>query len=758
MENEQVKLSIDGKEIVVPKGTTVYQAARKLQIELPIFCYQDRMPPFGACRVCLVEVEKMPKLQASCTLMATEGMVVHTESQRAVDGREGILELLLINHPLDCPICDRGGECALQEFALEHGPGESRFYEEKRHFTKGVPLGPVLTLDRERCIVCARCTRFGDLVAGDNALTFIERGFRTEVGTPDGKDIESKFIGNTIMLCPVGALTSQVYRFKSRPWDNQAHRTSCTLCPVGCGMLLDQRDGEIQRTRSLTDKNVNDIWLCDKGWFGYQFAESKERLRHPLIRRHGELQKVSWEEALDYMASKIREAQASKEIAVLGGNPLTTEENYLLQKLFREELQIPHLDHRIGLPIRSLKDEGSLKGMEISPGECEDLSYFYLIGVDITEEFPLIWLRLKQAMNKGARAVFIGHYAPEMAHLLHETYLHKPGDEMAALQENLSKVQAHGKGAIFLGRQYLESHSRAQAIAACEKLCATTQSLSLNLLEGRGNSRGAAWAGLRPDLGPEGKNVKEMGLDALSLLEKASKTGWGFLYAIACDPATKYPASLWRAAREKLKLLVVQDLFLTETAKQADLVLPALCYLEKNGSMVNIEGRVRPIHKGKLIPESLMSDGEIFTCLGRKLDIKLEISSSFAESLNKEKVVFPKTEQGNASGHKPAPLTATFSHALFDQGERMLRDTQLIQLTKEPKVRIHPDEAKKWSCQDGAHVTVKSEEGEALGRIAFDPGVALGTVVLPLGFKSFSAHELGKNLWNGMAVTLKEAR
>lgn len=745
MENEQIKLSIDGKEIAVPKGTTVYEAARKLKIELPIFCYQDRMPPFGACRVCLVEVENMGKLQASCALQATEGMVVHTESERAVAGRKGILELLLINHPLDCPICDRGGECALQEFAIEHGPGESRFYEEKRHFTKGLPLGPVLTLDRERCIVCARCTRFGELVAGDNALQFIERGFKTEVGTPDGKDADSKFIGNTIMICPVGALTSQVYRFKSRPWDNHASKTSCTLCPIGCGMLLDERDGEIQRTRSLTDKNVNDIWLCDKGWFGYEFADSKERLRHPLVRKNGEFQKISWEEALNLIASKIQEALPAKEVAVFGGNPLTTEENYLLQMLFREGLSVPHLDHRIGMPIRSLNEEGSLNGMQISPGECEELSSFYLLGLDITEEFPVLWLRLKQAMNKGAKAIFIGHYAPEVSHLLHETILHKPGEELAILKE---KLKTEGNSAIFIGRQYLESQSRAQIISECEKLCPDA---SINLLEGRGNSRGAAWAGMRPDLAPAGQPAQEIGLDALAALEKAAQSGWGVLYAIACDPASKFPSALWKKAREKLKFLVVQDLFLTETAKEADLVLPALCYLEKKGSMVNIEGRFRPIHKGKLIPESLMSDGEIFAFLGRKLNVKLDM----AKSINCERVVFPKLTEGSSNARATGALVATFAHALFDQGERMLRNTHLVKLAKAPKVRIHPDEAKKWNGKDGTIVTIKSSEGEAQGSLAFDRGVALGTVVLPLGFKSFSAHSLGKQLWNGMPVTLK---
>lgn len=308
-QDQMIQFTIDGKAISVPKGTTVYNAARHIGIDIPIFCYHDRMPPFGACRMCLVEVEKMPKLQTACTLAATEGMVVKTQTQMAVEGREGILELLLINHPLDCPICDRGGECPLQDQAVKYGPGMSRFFEEKRHFTKPYPLGHVLMLDRERCIVCARCTRFGDIVAGDHALEFIERGYKTEVGTPDGAPPKSKFIGNTIQICPVGALTSQVYRFRARPWDNTATPSSCTLCPIGCSMTLDSRDGEIMRTRSRENREVNDIWLCDKGWFGYEFTSSPHRLVEPLIRRGIHLEPASWDEALNLIASKVKDAK-----------------------------------------------------------------------------------------------------------------------------------------------------------------------------------------------------------------------------------------------------------------------------------------------------------------------------------------------------------------------------------------------------------------------------------------------------------------
>ncbi|MCE5317808.1 MAG: NADH-quinone oxidoreductase subunit NuoG, partial [Parachlamydia sp.] len=518
-----IRLTIDGKEVTVPKGTTVYTAAQKLGIEIPIFCYQDRMPPFGACRMCLVEVEKMPKLQTSCTLEATEGMVVKTQSQIAVEGREGILEFLLINHPLDCPICDRGGECPLQDQTIKFGPGKSRFYEEKRHFSKRKSLGPVLMLDRERCIACARCTRFGEIVAGDHALEFIDRGYKTEVGTPDGGPAESKFIGNTIMICPVGALTSDVYRFRARPWDNDSANSTCTLCPVGCSMILDSRDGEIVRTRSLENREVNDIWLCDKGWFGYEFTSHPDRLQTPLMRRNGSLQPASWEEALTVIAVKIKEASPDRKLAGFGGNPLTVEENYLFQKLMREGAGVNHVDHRIGMPIIGLEEEGLAPGMEMTIGECEELSFAILFGIDLTEEFPIIWLRLKQAINRGAKVIFLGNYAPEIARHLTNTVLHAPGQELKILQEHLPHVEElakSGKGAIFVGRQYLHSPQRLAILSELHKM--RKANLKLNILEGRGNSMGARFAGMRPDLGPLEKPLSQPGYDANQVLDQAA--------------------------------------------------------------------------------------------------------------------------------------------------------------------------------------------------------------------------------------------
>lgn len=765
-ETSMINLTIDGKTISVPKGTTVYQAAKSMGIDIPIFCYQDRMPPFGACRMCLVEVEKMNKLQTSCTLEATEGMVVKTQSTTAVEAREGILELLLINHPLDCPICDRGGECPLQDQTLKHGPGESQFFEDKRRFVKPLPLGPVLMLDRERCIVCARCTRFGDLVAGDHALEMKERGFKTEVGTPDNLPVESKFIGNTISLCPVGALTSQVYRFRARPWDNDPSPSTCTLCPVGCSLTLDSRDGEIMRTRSRENRAVNDIWLCDKGWFGYEYVTDPSRLQTPLIRKSGKLEPASWEEAFSLIASKMQMAKAKQKVAGIGGNPLTTEENYFFQELIRKGAGVNHIDHRVGMPIIDLEEERLAPGMEQSIGECESLSFVILLGIDLTEEFPVIWLRLKQAINRGAKILFIGHFAPEMARHLTKTVLHSPGRELEALNQHLSTLnewERDGKkGAIFVGSQYLANANRTAILSKLLNVRQAHPDVTLNILEGKGNSMGARLAGMRPDLGPLGVKISNPGLNVVQILETAAECGWDFLYVAGANPAKHYPEKLWQSAREKTGFLVVQDLFLTETASQADVVLPTLSSLEKAGSFINIEQRIQALHPGKEIPPDRYSDAAIFLAIAEKLGLSLSFEPAFSACL--EQVHLPLKHQDDKAGKlesrasKPTSsgLKAVFAPALFDHGVRMKHDPHLIQLAKAPRLRMHPKEAEKKGLRNGDLVLLSANGRSIQAKIKCDSQVAEETVVIPLGFDQIPAHELGVNLLNGMSVDIQK--
>jgi NADH-quinone oxidoreductase subunit G len=757
-----ITFTIDNKTVTVPKGTTVYTAAKELGIELPIFCYHDRMPPFGACRACLVEVDKMAKPQTSCSLVATNDMIVRTQADPAVKARQEILEFLLINHPLDCPVCDKGGECPLQDQALEFGPGKSRFFEDKRHFEKPLYLGPVLTLDRERCVTCARCTRFGDIIAGDHALELIDRGYKSEVGTADGKAPRSKFIGNTIMICPVGALTSSVYRFRARPWDNTATDSTCTLCPVGCSMTLDSRDGEIMRTRSQENRDVNDIWMCDKGWFGYEFSSSDKRLTTPLIRKSGKLEAASWEEALSYVAQKMIE---SKKSAAFGGNNLTIEENYLLQKLMRDLLHSNNVDHRIGSPNISLDDEGFAPGMELSIGQCETLERIVLLGIDITEEFPVIWLRIKQAINNGAKVLFLGHFAPECARYFEKTILHTPGQELEMLQNHSSNIRTFceqsSKSAIFVGRQYLHSANPKALLSELSSYRKSVPHITINVMNAEGNSMGARFAGMHPELKPFGKKADKKGLSAIEVLQTASRTGWDFLYVVGSDPKAKFPSALWEEARSKLGCLVVQDLFLTDTAAAADVVLPTVSYLEKGGSFLNIENRVQKLKPGKAIPKGVYSDSYIFAKLAQRLKTPLAIEEAFLDALKPERLplVHPELVQALQDTTKIAPdgLYASFTPSLFDHGVRMLHNEHLVQLAKTPCIRLHPSDAQKRAICDNDTVTVHINSKSISAKVQLDKLVANQTVVLPLGFAdTLFVHELGPELTNGLAVYLQK--
>lgn len=773
-EIKKIKLTIDGKEVEVPEGTTVYEAAKSLAIDVPIFCYHDRMPPFGACRVCLVEVENFPKLQTSCTLEAKEGMHVKTASKIAQEGRESILEFLLINHPLDCPICDKGGECPLQDQTLKFGPGISRFFEEKRKLAKKLPLGPVLMLDRERCIACARCTRFGDIVSGDHALEFVQRGYKTEIGTPGGGPAESKYIGNTIMICPVGALTSQVYRFRARPWDNDSAESTCTLCPVGCSLKLDSRDGEIMRTRSHEDSQLNDIWLCDKGWFGYEHVDSDERLKTPLIKVNGVLKEAAWSEALDFIAAKLKKEKDTKKAAAFGGNALTFEENYLFQQLFRS-LSIPHLDHRIGMAEFSLNDEGFFGGMEEAPASLSELSFALILGCDITEEFPVLWLRLKTALNKGAEAYFFGHFAPEVHPYLKETHLFTPGGEAGSLDRVLSLtdelLKKGGKGAILVGSQYLNSSGRKDVLENLIRFRMKSSNLALHLLDASEGSIGAREAGMHPETGPFNQPLDNPGLSAKAVLQRGASEGWGFLWVAGANPASKYSGKVWKKFREKLGTLVCQDLFLTETAQEADVVLPVLSFAEKAGSFISISGKVQKLKPGKEIPEGVLSDEAIFLEVGKRLGVDLPesdelLASDLSPSLHRiprrKAELFDRSEERRSLENKPESsslkIRATFSRPLFDHGVRMTKNPHLSQLAKKPVLRLHPDEAKARGFSDGERIRVSTNAGAIFGSVKLDNQVAKGTIVLPLGFQELPVRELESGFINGFTVDLEKEK
>jgi len=408
-QTDLVTLTIDDRPVSVPKGSVIWAAAQKLGIEIPIYCYHPKMDPLGACRMCFVAVDKLPKPMTACTTVVAEGMVVRTDTEMVKKARRGTLEFLLINHPLDCPICDKGGECDLQDFTLRHGPGASRFDLSKRHFQKPIPVSEHILLDRERCIACQRCVRFCQDVAQENGLVMQERGYKTEVGVEPDAPFDSIFSGNVVEMCPVGALTAKSYRFVSRPWELKRTASVCGQCSVGCNVRVDVRVDKALRQYSRTNDEIDEGFLCDRGRWDHDAINSPERLRTPLIRRNGALQPATWDEALGYVAERLRmivERDGAQAVGAIGSTHTTNEEAYLFQKLFRAGLGTNNLDHFHGRFPATERNALPWAWTDSIAG-LDHASHIVLLGTDTYTRQPIIDLRIRRALRRGVKVYIV---------------------------------------------------------------------------------------------------------------------------------------------------------------------------------------------------------------------------------------------------------------------------------------------------------------------------------------------------------------
>jgi NADH-quinone oxidoreductase subunit G len=795
-----VHLTIDGRPIAVPKGTTVWHAARQLGIEIPVFCYHDHMPPIGACRMCFVEVEKIPKLATSCTLEAGEDMVVRTATERVKQGQRGILEFLLVNHPLDCPICDKGGECPLQDNTLKFGPGASRFVETKRTFGKHVRMGPVLVLDRERCVLCWRCVRFGEIIAGDDALKGFERGYHSQIATPFMEPVESKFIGNTIAICPVGALTSGTYRFRSRPWDNRQHHSVCPHCGCGCAAMLDVRGNDVTRMRAREHPEINDIWLCDKGFFGYEFTGSADRLRMPLIRDGGTLREAPWDEALDRIVRALRDTPP-EQVGVIGGAAGTNEDAYLLTRLFRGVVGTNSIDFRADTAFPQPAAHAPW-GLGRPIREVERADVIVLLGCDLTEEYPIIWLRVKKAVDAGARLVIANPWALEIGRWARHEFTYRRGTEPLVLKalagQGPLEEAAGGSGVeagvlrdaaallggakrpfVLAGRTALEQPEGAAVIAELAALGASHPDAAVSVLRGRGNAGGAQALGALPDMlpgfRPLGDAPARAAIEAVwgrrlpaapgrtvrGMLGAARAGSLRLLYVVGADPAVSYPAAgAWRGARERLGLLVVHDTFLTETARDADIVLPALTFAETAGTVANVEGRVQRRAQAVIGPGEARSDSAIFTALAARLDDPFAFASWEDVSAEIARIVpgwaedariapppisMPSGGMPDQAGARSMPASTGHGEAgnqlvlltgakLFDRSAAAVRCRGIRALAGDAFVAIHPKDAGRFGINDGDLCEVRSGRGALRLAARIWPGLHPGHAYVPLGF------------------------
>ncbi|MGI8845855.1 MAG: NADH-quinone oxidoreductase subunit NuoG [Thermoleophilaceae bacterium] len=633
-ELKQVIFEIDGRDVSAPEGTMLVDAAKNGDVEIPYFCYEPKLgQPVGACRMCLVEIEGIPKLQTSCSTPIREGMVVNTTSDRVQHAQNAIVEFLLVNHPLDCPVCDKGGECPLQDISYGWGAGKSRFIEPKRHFRKPLELSPLVAIDRERCILCYRCVRFSQEVAEDYQLVFLERSDHTYVGTHDGAPYVGPFSGNIIELCPVGALTSTAYRFRARPWEVEGAGSICTLCPSQCNVEYTVRDdSKVLRVLDRQNDEVDDGWLCDKGRFGYEAFHSPERLRAPLLRDGGALCEVSWERALDEAATALAKA-GDKAAALAGGRNTTNEEGFALQHLFRKALGSPHLDSRATSPIDP-EQARVLARPDLSArvSDIDHADVVLVVETELVDEMPALDLRVRKAVRRNHSRLVTLTSRPGTLEPNSTGIRFAPGAvdaALTALAAELGSDRADGSrlgsragaqpGAFPAAAKPLKDAGDVVILwgervahgdrgsAAVDALLAVATTLGLKdkpesgLIEvpEAGNARGLREVGVLPNLGPGLTDSSAPGRNAAEIADGLIGGELAALVLLHADPLTTHPGQgRWKEALAAAGTVIAFADFVTPGLEEhATVIFPAESGPEKEGTVTHPDGRLQRVRQ-----------------------------------------------------------------------------------------------------------------------------------------------------------------
>ncbi|MEW2547627.1 NADH-quinone oxidoreductase subunit G [Streptomyces sp. NPDC047002] len=776
--DDLVSLTIDGIPISVPKGTLVIRAAEMLGIEIPRFCDHPLLDPAGACRQCIVEVEGQRKPMASCTITCTEGMAVKSQlsSPVAEKAQRGVMELLLINHPLDCPVCDKGGECPLQNQAMQVGDPDTRFEGSKRTYAKPVPVSSQVLLDRERCVLCARCTRFSEQIAGDPMIDLIERGALQQVGTGEGDPFESYFSGNTIQICPVGALTSAAYRFRSRPFDLVSSPSVCEHCAGGCATRTDHRRGKVMRRLAGNDPEVNEEWLCDKGRFAFRYAQATDRLTTPLVRNEaGELEPASWPEALAAAARGL--AAARGRAGVLTGGRLTVEDAYAYAKFARVALGTNDVDFRarahsteeadfLAWHVAGRPSVVTYRSLEAAPAVL-------LAGLEAEEEAPGVFLRLRKAWRKrGQRTYAIAPFATRGLVKAGGTLLPAaPGTETEWLDALASGDGVEGEAA----KAAEALRADGAVIAVGERLAAVPGALTaanraaaatgarLVWIPRRAGERGAIEAGALPSLLPGGRpatdqrareetaaawGVRELphhyGRDTAQIVEAAAAGELRALVVAGVSVADLPDRELARRALDRAAFVVSLELRPSEVTDRADVVFPVAAVAEKAGAFLNWEGRVRPF-EAALKPEQMTrrlapADARVLHMLADAMDVPFGLPD--LASVRRE-IDALGTWTGPRStppfeAAKPLPRPAAGEAVLA--GHRLLLDRGVLQEGDEALAgtrhaavaRLSPATAAEAGVAPGAPLAVTGPGGTVTLPLDVTPGLPDRVVWLPL--------------------------
>jgi len=821
---ELVNLTINDRPISVPKGTLVVDAAEKLNIEIPVFCSHPKLDPVACCRMCLVEISgpRGPMLQTACSVPVAEGMAVRTDTPQVKATQEANLAFILLNHPLDCPICDKGGECPLQDQTMRFGPGFSQLVEAKRPKKKHYMISDTIVLDQERCVVCWRCIRYLEEWEDKPQLALFERGGETIIDIQEGKPVDAKTSGNIIDLCPVGALTNRVARFSYRPWEIERTPSVCNHCSVGCNVRLDSRTHQLRRIVGRENMAVNDQWLCDKGRFAHAWINNDQRLTTPLVRKNGELVGATWSEALQVVTDKlqsIKSANGAAAIGAIGSAKLSNESNYLLQRFFREIIGTNNIDHRDGADVAALPTglPALTEVMKPQYGPNPKVDTIFLFGVDPSEELPVLDIHLKRAVRRGKAKLIIAHPRKIELTRYEGPYLsYKPGTEVtllngltkaalavstekpAELQQwvaditndalsnfcgaDVAAVEAAAKllvasenALIIYGPMAARGESGEQVVNALTNLATLTGHYNRLAYVGlEANSQGARDMGVLPNRLPGHQAADSV--DARQRLERAWNctlpkqvgksykqmlTGAGkeikALYIMGANPATERPG--WAEGLDKLDFLVVQDLFLSETAQKADVVLPAVGWAETDGTFTNLERRVQRTNKAVRDPDSKAApDWMIFDHLANRFGtnwayaneraITADISKTVPiysgltwEALGdqgmqwdaakvRSKPVYREAEQRLVPSENQ-PYTLVSGTVLFDGGNLFQLTTQMHNMAFGTKVGINPADAKNLGVAEGVTVKVVNRNGELRLTAKVDSQVQQGTIWIP---------------------------
>ncbi|MBI5682943.1 MAG: NADH-quinone oxidoreductase subunit NuoG [Deltaproteobacteria bacterium] len=809
-------VKINGKEITVEDGTLILDAARQAGFEIPTFCYQARLSKQGSCRMCLVEIAGQKKLQPSCVTPVLHGMEVFTENDTVKSARSFMLEFLLANHPLDCPTCDKGGECELQDFVFKFGPRRSAFSENKRRFhDKDEILSPVIVKNHNRCIHCERCVRMCGEVVGAKALGGIGRGAKLQETSFWNTTLDCDHCGNCIEVCPVGSFMSLPYRYKARPWDLKEVDTVCPYCATGCQFTLGVRNGEVVRVRSKVTIGVNKETLCARGRFGYNFIQSKKRLTSPFIKKDGKLVECSWDEAVSTIKQKFG---SGKKTAGIASSRYTNEELFVFQKLMRNVFKTNNidLDSRFAnkWATSAMIDVLSLAEGGVSISDALKADVIFVLGSAISNENPITDYMIRGAASDRRKTLILAH--PRRLKLDSSASIslrYKPGTEEEIIKGITASIEKGGSQGVlslagekiknaanvtmFLGADILRLANGADVAASIRELKETLKKAGKNInclpLFDRCNQRGARAMGVHPLFLPGIKRVKEDGMDCGEILNVAKNGEIESLYVLGEDIVSMFPdADFVKEALSKIKFLVVQDVFLTETAKLADVVLPGTTYAEKDGTLTNQEGRVQRVRKAVQCIGGSKDDLKILCSIGgfeyrtardvfddikkevagyRHIDFNtldgngalvkghgLEDKGQGARGKGQEDRVrgLPpqalsggqesgvRSQRQETSGHSEFPFQLITGNHLFHSGRVSQYDDILLKLLSEPFVEISEEDAREMGLSDKERVSVKSKGYEAVLNLRVVKGSQKGVAFIPENFDAVSVNHFYK--------------